>query len=55
VKKSPGLIFHLSVLTIKTGHYTWRTTNEKFIVGEPGSHELINLGKKNRLVPKIKK
>ena len=48
VKRGEGLISHLGALTVKTGHYTGRAANEKFIVDEPGSHELINWGKVNR-------
>jgi phosphoenolpyruvate carboxykinase (ATP) len=34
-------------LAVKTGHYTGRAANEKFIVDEPASHDLINWGKVN--------
>ena len=48
VKRGEGLISHLGALAVKTGHYTGRAANEKFIVDEPGSHELIDWGKVNR-------
>ena len=48
VKRGEGLISHLGALAVKTGHYTGRAANEKFIVDEPGSHDQINWGKVNR-------
>ncbi|HEY5513598.1 MAG TPA: phosphoenolpyruvate carboxykinase (ATP) [Geomonas sp.] len=48
VRRGEGLISHLGALTVKTGHYTGRAANEKFIVDEPGSHGHINWGKVNR-------
>jgi len=48
VRRGEGLISHLGALTVKTGHYTGRAANEKFIVDEPGSREHVNWGKVNR-------
>ena len=48
VKRGEGLISHLGALAVKTGHYTGRAANEKFIVDEPESHDHINWGKVNR-------
>jgi len=48
VRRGEGLISHLGALTVKTGHYTGRAANEKFIVDEPSSREQINWGKVNR-------
>jgi len=48
VKRGEGLISHMGALAVKTGHYTGRAANEKFIVDEPGSHDQINWGKVNR-------
>jgi len=48
VRRGEGLISHLGALTVKTGHYTGRAANEKFIVDEPSSREHINWGKVNR-------
>jgi len=47
VRRGEGLISHLGALTVKTGHYTGRAAKEKFIVDEPGSHDLVNWGKVN--------
>jgi len=48
VRRGEGLISHLGALAVKTGHYTGRAANDKFIVEEPSSRELINWGKVNR-------
>jgi len=48
VRRGEGLISHRGALTVKTGHYTGRAANEKFIVDEPSSHDHINWGKVNR-------
>ena len=48
VERGEGLVSHLGALAVKTGHYTGRAANEKFIVDEPTSHDHINWGKVNR-------
>jgi phosphoenolpyruvate carboxykinase (ATP) len=48
VRRGEGLISHLGALAVKTGHYTGRAANEKFIVDEPQSHDQVNWGKVNR-------
>ena len=48
VKRDEGLVTHLGAVAVKTGHYTGRAANEKFIVDEPSSHDHINWGKVNR-------
>jgi len=48
VKRGEGLISHLGAVAVKTGHYTGRAANEKFIVDEPTSHDNIAWGKVNR-------
>jgi phosphoenolpyruvate carboxykinase (ATP) len=48
VRRGEGLISHLGALAVKTGHYTGRAANDKFIVDEPGSSSQINWGKINR-------
>jgi phosphoenolpyruvate carboxykinase (ATP) len=42
VKRGEGLISHLGTVAIKTGHYTGRAANEKFIVDEPTRRSSIN-------------
>jgi len=48
VKRSEGLVTHQGAVAVKTGHYTGRAANEKFIVDEPSCHEHVNWGKVNR-------
>jgi len=48
VKRGEGLISHAGPMTVKTGHYTGRAANEKFIVDEPSCHDRINWGTINR-------
>jgi phosphoenolpyruvate carboxykinase (ATP) len=48
VKRGEGLVSHLGAIAVKTGHYTGRAANEKFIVDEPSCHDQINWGKVNR-------
>ncbi len=43
-----GLITHLGPMAVKTGHYTGRAPNDKFIVDEPGCHDKIWWGSVNR-------
>ena len=43
-----GLITHLGPIAVKTGHYTGRAPNDKFIVDEPGCHDKIWWGAVNR-------
>jgi phosphoenolpyruvate carboxykinase (ATP) len=48
VRRGEGLISHMGALTVKTGHYTGRAANDKFIVDEPERSAHINWGKVNR-------
>ena len=48
VRRGEGLISHLGAVAVKTGHYTGRAANEKFIVDEPTSHANVAWGKVNR-------
>ena len=48
VRRGEGMISHLGALTVKTGHYTGRAANDKFIVDELESRGEINWGKVNR-------
>jgi phosphoenolpyruvate carboxykinase (ATP) len=54
VKQGEGLISHLGAVAVKTGHYTGRAANEKFIVDEPSCHDHINWGKVNRPFDPVK-
>jgi phosphoenolpyruvate carboxykinase (ATP) len=46
--RGEGLTTHLGAVAVKTGHYTGRAANEKFIVDEPSIHKHINWGKINQ-------
>jgi phosphoenolpyruvate carboxykinase (ATP) len=48
IKRGEGLISHMGAITVKTGHYTGRAANEKFIVDEPSSRDHIAWGKVNK-------
>jgi len=48
VKRGEGLISHMGAVAVKTGHYTGRAANEKFIVDEPTCHDNVAWGKVNR-------
>ncbi|HEY6838663.1 MAG TPA: phosphoenolpyruvate carboxykinase (ATP) [Geobacteraceae bacterium] len=48
IKRGEGLVSHMGAIAVKTGHYTGRAANEKFIVDEPSSHDHIAWGKVNK-------
>ncbi|KAB0667264.1 phosphoenolpyruvate carboxykinase [Oryzomonas japonica] len=48
IKRGEGLVSHLGAIAVKTGHYTGRAANEKFIVDEPASRDNIAWGKVNK-------
>jgi len=48
IKRGEGLITNLGALAVKTGHYTGRAANEKFIVDDRTSHDHIAWGKVNK-------
>jgi phosphoenolpyruvate carboxykinase (ATP) len=48
VKRGEGMVSHLGAIAVKTGHYTGRAANEKFIVDDPTSHEHVAWGKVNK-------
>lgn len=48
VRRREGLLAHLGPLVVRTGHFTGRAPNEKFIVKEPSSSEKIWWGEVNR-------
>lgn len=48
IKRGEGLVSHLGALAVKTGHYTGRAANEKFIVDDLTSHDHVAWGKVNK-------
>jgi phosphoenolpyruvate carboxykinase (ATP) len=48
VKRGEGLLSHLGAVAVKTGHYTGRAANDKFIVDEPSCHDHVAWGEVNR-------
>ncbi len=48
VKRGEGIISHLGPLVVRTGQFTGRSPNDKFVVKEPTSDEFIWWGKVNR-------
>jgi phosphoenolpyruvate carboxykinase (ATP) len=48
VKRGEGLLSHMGAIAVKTGHYTGRAANDKFIVQEPSSNENISWGNINK-------
>jgi len=48
VQRREGLLSHLGPVVVKTGAYTGRSPNDKFIVKEPGTEKKISWGTVNR-------
>lgn len=48
IRRNEGLLGHLGPLVVRTGHFTARAANDKFIVEEPTSRELVWWGKINK-------
>ncbi len=54
VRRREGLILHRGPIAVKTGHFTGRAANEKFIVKESSSEEHVWWGKVNRPIDEKK-
>ena len=50
VRRSEGWISHLGPFVVRTGQYTGRSAEDKFVVREPSSEDRIWWGKHNRPV-----
>ena len=48
IKRNEGIVSHLGPLVVRTGQFTGRSPNDKFVVKEPTSDEFIWWGKVNR-------
>ena len=54
VRRREGWIAHLGPLVVRTGQYTGRSAEDKFIVEEPTSRDKIWWGKQNRpIAPEV--
>jgi phosphoenolpyruvate carboxykinase (ATP) len=51
IHRREGMIAHLGPIVTRTGHYTGRSPNDKFIVREPKTEDKIWWGKVNRPFP----
>jgi len=54
VMRNEGLLSHLGAVAVKTGHYTGRAANDKFIVDESICHDNVAWGKVNRPFDPVK-
>jgi len=48
IKRNEGIISHLGPLVVRTGQFTGRSPNDKFVVKEPTSDDFIWWGKVNK-------
>lgn len=48
LKRDEGIMSHLGPLVVRTGQFTGRSPNDKFVVDEPSSHDHVWWGKVNR-------
>ncbi len=48
IKRNEGIMSHLGPLVVRTGQFTGRSPNDKFVVKEPTSDDFIWWGKVNR-------
>ncbi|MBI3830179.1 MAG: phosphoenolpyruvate carboxykinase (ATP) [Planctomycetes bacterium] len=48
IRRREGWLSHLGPLVVRTGHYTGRSANDKFIVQEPSAEKRVWWGKHNK-------
>jgi len=53
LERREGTLSHLGPLVVRTGHHTGRSANDKFIVDEKDSHDMIWWGNINRPIPEF--
>ncbi len=49
--RSEGRLSHLGPVVVRTGHHTGRSANDKYVVREPDTEDLIWWGENNRPIP----
>ncbi len=54
IRRREAHLAHMGALVVKTGVYTGRAANDKFIVDEPGSRDKINWGTVNQAISEEK-
>ena len=54
LRRGEGTLSKTGALVVKTGKYTGRSANDKFIVDTPAVHDEIAWGKVNRPIEKAK-
>jgi phosphoenolpyruvate carboxykinase (ATP) len=54
VMRNEGLLSHMGTVAVKTGHYTGRAANDKFIVDESSCHDNVAWGEVNRPIDPAK-
>ena len=54
LRRGEGTLSNTGALVVKTGKYTGRSANDKFIVDTPAVHDEIAWGKVNRPIEKAK-
>ena len=52
VRRREGYVAHLGPIVVRTGHYTGRSPNDRFIVDDQFSHDKVDWGPNNRPFPK---
>ena len=48
IQRREGYVGHLGPIVVRTGHYTGRSPNDRFIVDDAFSHDKVDWGKNNR-------
>ncbi len=54
IRRREGCIAHLGALVVRTGHYTGRSPDDRFIVDDEYSHDKVDWGSNNRPFPSDK-
>jgi len=52
IRRREGYVAHLGPIVVRTGHYTGRSPDDRFIVDDEFSHSIVDWGSNNRPFPK---